>query len=326
MSTKNAKKVRFFLSSLLALLLICLSLTACTPIDGGDDDGEPVILTSTFPVYDWARNILDGVPVRLELLNTKGGDMHGYDPSYADIVRMKSATLFICIGGESEKWTEDVFTSADNRVLSLMGTPDLKLIETDSVGDDEHHDDDCSHSHDEHIWLSLRSAVTCVGAMARELIALLPEYKDAIEAGCENYVSKLVSLDGEFESAVNASDTKSVIFADRYPFVYMMHDYGIKCTSAFGGCSTDTNASFESIVSLAKALNEQTVDVLLVCDGSDKSIANSVISASQKKNAEILILDSMQSIGSEYESADYISIMQQNLSVLGSALGSSGTN
>ncbi len=325
MSRKKTKALSSSLSLLLSVLMLVLTLTACTPVEDGGDGGEFVIVTTIFPVYDWVRNIVDEIPVKVELLNTSGGDMHSYDPSYADIVKMKRASLFICIGGESEKWIEDVFASADDKLLPLMDAPGVTLIENEGESDGGSHDEDCSHGHDEHIWLSLRSAMASVKEIANRLMTLLPEHKEAIAEGCEAYTARLAELDGKYESMVKSSQRGEVIFADRYPFVYMMHDYGIECISAFGGCSTDTNASFDAIVSLAKSLNEKTVDALLVCENSDGKVARAVIDASQKKNTKVLVLDSMQSIGSDYESADYISIMQLNLSVLSSALGSVGT-
>lgn len=313
----------------LALAVIMLPLLGgCTPSED-DESGEHSLLVTTtiFPVYDWTRTLLEGTDVRVELLLSDGGDMHGYDPSYSDIIKMKSSFLFICIGGESESWTEDVFEGEEEKMLRLIETEGITLLEANANHEHDHeheHGESCTHNYDEHIWLSPRSAMLCVGRIKDALIELVPNERGKIEESFERYTNELVELDRGFTAFGETYGECGIIFADRYPFIYLSEDYGIECVSAFGGCSTDTNASFDVIVTLAKALNANSQAVLFTTESSDGSIASSVINASERKDARVLALDSMQSIkrADIDRGEDYISIMKSNLAVLLSAFGS----
>ena len=77
------------------------------------------------------------------------------------------------------------------------------------------------------------------------------------------------------------------------------------------------------MASLAKKLDELSLSYVLVLESSDKRLAETVISSSATKSAEILVIDSMQSI-TEKDVADgvtYLSIMESNAAVIATALG-----
>ena len=61
----------------------------------------------------------------------------------------------------------------------------------------------------------------------------------------------------------------------------------------------------------------------MVIDGSDRSIAKTILESAKRKDVEILELDSIQSVSWEdvQSGASYIEIMKANLEVLKKALG-----
>ena len=113
-----------------------------------------------------------------------------------------------------------------------------------------------------------------------------------------------------------------LLFGDRFPFRYLTDDYEIPCYAAFAGCSAETEASFDTIIFLAQKLDENDLQAVLAIDGSDQSLARTIIQASSKKDRKILVLNSMQGItGKDVEKgASYLSLMEQNLDVLKEAM------
>ena len=68
------------------------------------------IVCTTFPQYDWVRQILGAHAdvVELTLMLDNGIDLHNYQPTAADIAKISSSDLFIYVGGESDGWVNDV--------------------------------------------------------------------------------------------------------------------------------------------------------------------------------------------------------------------------
>lgn len=183
------------------------------------------------------------------------------------------------------------------------------------------------HSHDEaeldeHVWLSLRHAQTLTTYIADKLGEVDPENSAVYTANANTYNGKLSALDAEYQSVVDSASIKTLLFADRFPFRYLVDDYNLDYYAAFSGCSAETEASFETIVFLATKINELRLENILVIESSDKSIAETVSENTNDKNQQILVLDSIQSVTSSgiASGATYLSAMESNLAVLEEAL------
>ena len=175
---------------------------------------------------------------------------------------------------------------------------------------------------DEHIWLSLRNAEVCTQAIADQLKKLDPSNKTEYEDNEAAYKEELTGLDKEYQDTVEHAKRKTLLFADRFPFRYLADDYGLKYYAAFKGCSAETEASFKTITFLANKVDEKNLPYIMTIEGSDHKIAKSVISNTKKKTQQILTMDSMQSTTAQdvKDGKSYLSVMEENLSVLQKAL------
>jgi len=194
-------------------------------------------------------------------------------------------------------------------------------------GEEHDHEDGEEHEHegheyDEHVWLSLRNASVLVNEISASLQYIDPENAETYKKNAEEYTAKLKTLDSEYEEAVSQASCKTVLFGDRFPFRYMTDDYGLEYYAAFAGCSAESEASFETVVFLAKKVDELDLHTVLTIEGKDKSIAETIVDNTQNKDQQILTLDSMQSVTSSdvANGATYLSIMESNLEVLKEAL------
>ncbi len=198
-----------------------------------------------------------------------------------------------------------------------------------SLSVDEILDELMGHSHDheeesdEHVWLSLRNAEALCKAISAALQEIDPDNKDAYASNTSAYIKKLSALDNEYKKAVNAATYKTVLFGDRFPFRYLVDDYGLDYYAAFVGCSAETEASFETISFLAKKVDELNLPCVLTIEGAQHKIAETIVKNTTAKNQKVLTMDSMQSTTSKdvANGTTYLSVMEQNLSVLKEALG-----
>ena len=312
-------------------------LSACS---GSQKNSEKIkIVTTVFSEYDWTMNVLGDQKDNAEvaLLLDSGADLHSYQPTVADIAKIATCDLFIYVGGESDEWVDDALKNATNPnmiVINLLETLGDKAKEEEIVegmeGEEHDHDEGEEHDdeeeeteYDEHVWLSLKNAVIFVNEIASALGKIDKDNASAYESNAKDYIGKLSALDNQYEQAVAAATTKTVLFGDRFPFRYLVDDYEISYYAAFVGCSAETEASFETIVFLAGKVDELGLTAILKIESSDGSIAQTIKENTTAKNQKILTMDSLQSATKKEYAAGrtYLKVMQDNLAVLTEALG-----
>ena len=262
------------------------------------------------------------------MLLDSGVDLHSYQPTVDDIVKISNCDLFLYVGGESDGWVDDALKNAPNkerkviRLLDVLGDS-AKAEETVEGMQEEEHDHEEEAEYDEHIWLSLKNAQVLVAAISEALQESDPARKDTYAANAAAYAEKLSALDGEYRAAVDSGKYKTLLFGDRFPFRYLADDYGLDYYAAFPGCSAETEASFETISFLAKKADELKLPCVLTIEGTQHKIAETVVQNTAQKNQQILTMDSMQAVTANDAASgvSYLSVMEKNLSVLKKALG-----
>lgn len=331
-----------------ALLVAAGMFTGCGASEKPTAQGDKLkIVTTIFPEYDWTREILGDQSERAEvtMLLDNGVDLHSYQPTADDLIKIAECDLFIYVGGESDGWVESALASTSNpdrAVINLIDTlgDSVKLEEVvEGMQETEHdHEEDEEHAHDadeehtnadeqeaetdEHVWLSLRNAQAVCQKIAEKLGEIDPEHEQAYTDNALAYIDQLVALDAKYQAAVDAANKKTLVFGGRFPFRYLTEDYGLNYYAAFVGCSAETEASFETIRFLAEKTDALGLSHVLTIENPNHKIAETVVANTSGKNQQVLSMDSMQSVTSKdvAAGATYLSIMEHNLEVLTQAL------
>lgn len=317
-------------------------------IEKGNSNKISIVCT-TFPQYDWVKNILGEEAERFNvtLLLDNGVDMHSYQPAVKDIATAGSSNLFIYVGGESDTWVEDALKEAKNKdlkAINLMETLGNSVKEEEVVEGMQEERESLGHSHeksskekqeqtqkeshensqeingqkeaadeepeyDEHIWLSIRNAEIMVKNIEKAIEQFDSDNAKVYQNNAENYIKKLDTLDKQYANTIQNAKYKAILFGDRFPFRYMADDYDLKYYAAFAGCSAETMAGFETVTFLAKKADELRLPVILTIENSDGRIAEAVKSNTTKKNQKILAMNSLQSVTKE-QIADGITYLQ----------------
>ena len=314
---------------LLALLMLVGVLAGCGKQNDTNKTDKLSIVTTIFPEYDWVREILGDKADNAEItmLLDNGVDLHSYQPTADDIIKLSDCDLFVYVGGESDGWVEGALKSAankDRKVINLLEILGDSVKEEETVeGMQEEEEDHEEKEYDEHVWLSLKNAKTLVGAISAALQEIDPDNKDAYAANAEAYGQKLSALDAEYQKAVSAGTYRTLLFGDRFPFRYLVDDYGLSYYAAFAGCSAESEASFETVSFLSRKVDEGKLPCVLTIEGAQHKIAETIVQNTAGKNQKILTMDSMQSTTSQdvANGTTYLSLMEKNLDVLKEALG-----
>lgn len=336
------------LSVFTALSLTAGCVTACSTNKAleAPENKNLQIVTTIFPEYDWVMNILGNNPANAEvtMLLDNGADLHSYQPTASDILKISTCDVFIYVGGESDEWVDDVLKEATNKdmvVINLMdelgsAVKEEEIIEGMEGHDHEHehnHDEDDEHDHDhhheegeieydEHVWLSLKNAAVLVASISEAIAKADSANAETYRANASAYIDKLNALDKEYSDMVSAAARNVLVFGDRFPFRYLTDDYGLVYYAAFVGCSAESEASFETIMFLAEKVDENSLPVVLTIEGKEHKIAETIISNTATKDQKILTLDSMQTttMADVKSGTTYISVMESNYEVLKEAL------
>lgn len=316
------------LSLLLTLLLVLALFSGCKIVK--NSDGKPTIVVTVFPIYDWVKNILGdrADQFRVKLLMENGSDLHSFNPGLADMQAIHTADVFVYVGGESDKWVPGALKDKTNdqmHILSLMDKLGSALREEEYVEGmvrEEEEDEADAVEYDEHIWLSLRNAETACSAICETLCLQDPEHARTYRANTEAYLAKLEALDGRYTAVVEAAPLHTLIFADRFPFRYLVEDYGLDYYAAYSGCSSEVGVSITTVPFLAGKVDEIGAKYVLCLEGGGSDLPGKVVSEAGSAGVGILNINSMQFVNRAAinEGATYLGIMEQNLDVLTKAL------
>ncbi len=343
------RRTSFFTNriKLCAVLIIIFATALCAGCNKATDDKISIVCTN-FALYDWTSQLLGEADAEVILLLDNGTDMHSFQPSAEELIQIADCDMLVHVGGESDAWLMDaleVNPKADRVVVNLMDVLEADLKEevyTEGMQAEHVHADGsvCSEEHDhdehmageaddavsegdfagmdEHVWLSLRMAIKSCEAIEEALCQVLSDDAERIRTNAEAYCGELSALDQKYVDMVaNNVTADMVIVADRFPFMYMMEDYGIEYYAAFPGCSTESEADFETVVFLAEKVQEYNADILLITESGTDTLANTVYE-NAGISGETAVLHSMQVVyNSDVEAgASYLGYMEANHEVL----------
>ena len=327
MKSKLLKLVAFFT---LAVMMVA-SVTGCAEANSAKSDKLQIVCT-IFPEYDWVKEIIgaDADWAEVSFLLDSGVDLHSYQPTSEDMAKISECDVFIYVGGESDGWVDDALAEATNKdmvVINLLESLGDSVKEEEIVegmeAEEEGEEEEEGPEYDEHVWLSLKNAQTLVSAISDKLSAADPDHKDTYKKNADAYNAKLAELDAAYADAVSGAAVKTLVFGDRFPFRYMVDDYGLKYYAAFVGCSAESEASFETVIFLAGKVDEEGISSVCKIESGDGKLAQTIIDNTKSKDQKVVTFDSLQStMKSDIDAGvTYLSVMEKNLAALKDALG-----
>lgn len=312
------------ISLVLCMVLLLGALPGCAQQPGIDlDDGKLHVVTTIFAPYDFSRAV-GGDDVSVTMLLKPGSEVHSYEPSPKDIIAIRSADVFLYVGGESDAWVRDVLEGVDNpnlRTVTLMDCVEAleeETVEGMQAGHEDHgHEDDTEY--DEHVWTSPRNAARICEKLADTFAAADPAHADAYAQRCGDYVEQLDALDAEFKRIVENAERKTIVFADRFPLLYFADAYGLTYFAAYPGCADAAEPSAATVAFLIDKVEAEQIPAVFCIELSNQKLADTVCEATGAKKLQFSSCHNVTAAEFK-EGATYLSIMQQNAAALREAL------
>lgn len=291
-----------------------LSLCACSSESGysNSDSGKLKIISTVFPPYDLARQIA-GDNAEISILLPPGSEIHNYEPSAKDMIAIRNCDIFLYIGGENEQWAEKLINSNDTENVTAVKLIDY--VPTLSEDEDEHdHDHDHEHEHetDEHIWTSPKNAQLMLSAVYDAICKVDPSDKQTYTKNKDAYAKQLSDLDDAYRSAVDNAKNKTIVLADKFPFRYLAHEYGLEFSAAFAACSDESEPGVSTMIKLTKTIKENNIPAVYYLEFSSTKIADTLC---DEAGATKLMLHSCHNVSKQdiENNVSYVDLMKQNL-------------
>lgn len=294
----------------LTFFVLCLCFSACAEtLD---------VVATNFPCYDFARQVA-GEAAEVRMLIRPGTEVHAFEPAPSDILAIGDADLFVYVGGESDSWADDILESFDDAPNVVRVMDHVSLLEEEHYEGDghahHHHHEHGELALDEHIWTSPKNALQMLRAVEEALCQVSPENAGAFHQNADAYAEQIEALDAALENIVAEAKRHTLLVADRFPFLYMAHDYGLEYSAAFTSCASETEPSAKKLVELIEAIRADDIPVIYTIEMSTGSIARTL---SEETGAEIMELHSVQTVRqTEFDAGEsYVSLMRKNLAAI----------
>lgn len=277
------------------------------------------VVTTIFPYYDFARSVSKGT-CEVDMLLKPGSDVHSFEPTPSDILKIRNADLFIYNGGESDEWVDSILESlgdTDKPVVMKMTDYVKPLTEMDA----DHHAED---EEDEHIWTSLDNAKNLVSKISDEVSKLDSMNKSIYHRNGLDYIEKISKVQSEIENTVNSSESKKIVVGDRFPLLYFATEFSLDWECAFPGCSTETEPSLDRLSKLTDTIEKDKIKTILKLEMSENKVADTL---ADETNTKVRTFYSAESVSKEdfANNVTYVDLMERNNNALKEAL-SNDTN
>lgn len=305
---------------------LMMSLLGCAQVNTSAKSSENglSIVTTIFPPYDFARAITDG-KADVTMLIDPGAEVHTFDPTPDDIIKIQNADAFIYTGGENDAWVDQVLESmdtSDKTILRLMDA--VTPVEEETVEGmqsdhenaheedaDDHEEEEHEHEFDEHIWTSPKNAINMINYITEALENVDSANARVYAQNAADYTAQIQLVDEQIHAIVDASKTNLLVVADRFPFRYLADEFSLDYRAAFSGCSSESDVSAGTLAYLIDTVKENEIKHIYYIEFSNQAVAKAV---GEQTGAELLLLHSCHNVTKEDFEAGvtYLSLMQSN--------------
>ena len=310
------------LSALVCACTLSLSLlTGCgtQPADTAGSDGRLRVLTSFYPMYDFACKI-GGDCIDVTNMVPSGTEPHDWEPSTNDLKNLEKADVFIYNGADMEPWADDLLVSRSDTLHVVEASENVELRTTDGEHEHAHEHEGADHHHgdfDPHVWLDPENAKIEMEAIRDALCAADPENSTVFQSNYEKYAAELDALDAEFREKLASLPSRTIVVAHE-AFGYLCDAYGLTQVG-IEGLSPDSEPDPGRMAEVIDFVREHSISTIFFEELVSPKVAEAIAS---ETGAQAKMLSPLEGLSDEQAAAgaDYFSVMHDNLAALMEAL------
>jgi len=303
----------------LLLLSLALLLAGCQDqphITTASDNTKLQVVTTLFPIYDFARSIAGDNAV-VTLLLPPGVEAHAFEPRPEDAVKTAKAGLFIYTNRLMEPWAEKFVSGLGSSTITIVDASKGIALSPAGHGHEDHH----QHEHaalDPHIWLDPANAKTMVATIAAAMAAKDPAHGASYRANAAALQQQMTQLDADYRAGLGACRTRTLLHGGHYAFGYLAKRYGLQYEAAVS-VNADAEPTATQMASLVQQIRTSGVHYIfseeLVSPRLTETIAH-------EAGVKVLALHNLHDMSKEDFRAgvSYLTLMRRNLANLKTGL------
>ncbi len=315
-----------FLFSILATTLL---IAACSDSTPTESKSEPLhhIYTTVYPLQ-FLTEELAGDLVRVESIYPAGTDEHSFEPTQKDMMKLAEADDVFYIGHHLESFIPKAKKSLQNEEVTFHAIGEMidksLLLESGAHHHDEHdgHDEHDSHGHahgdiDPHLWITPKLGQQLATNIHAQLLTLLPNDKETLDANLKRVVKQLDTLDQQYKEMSQQAQSKT-FFVSHAAFGYLAHDYNLEQV-AIAGINSQSEPSQKQLAELVALAKEKNIQYIFF----EQNVSSKLTEVIQKEiGAQPLRLHNLGVLTDEdlKNGDNYFSLMEQNVEALREAL------
>ena len=262
------------------VLLVLISLFIFASCSNNDKKGISVIATN-YVGYDFAKNICKDTDTNVSMLLEPGAEIHGYEPSTKDIIKILNCDVFIYVGGESDvEWVEksilpQIKTDKTQIVSMFDALSEDDLYEEEEFEDEEHEHEE-EEGYDEHVWNDYNNAKLIFNSIRDSIIKADLKNEAKYKENALNYYNAITEEQNKLSTLLKDKQDKYMLVADRFPLLYFVKEYDFVFDAALSGCSTAKETSANTLIRLRNNVEFKRLKYIFVIELSTQSIAKAL--------------------------------------------------
>jgi zinc transport system substrate-binding protein len=297
-------KKQLSITALLCILLFCA--VSCRQQDKQVNQKKSLtVVTSLFPLYDFAKNIgKDKADVRLLL--PPGVEPHSFEPKPADVLRIQDADIFIYTDAAMEPWVTKILQSIENKnLLVVEAGKGISLMKETSDESVEH------GGTDPHIWLDFANAQHMVDTICEGFCAKDPANKMFYADNARTYNKQLSALDTRYKTTLSHCKYSDFVHGGHFAFGYLAKRYNLHYVAAYG-FSPDSEPTPRRLYDLIEMIKQKGIKYIFYEELLSPRVAETI---AKETGATLLKLSPAHNLTKKEfaQGVSFISIMEQNL-------------
>lgn len=266
------------------------------------DDETTKIVTSFYPMYIIAENLVEGVQ-NVELVNMADvnvGCLHDYTLTTEDMKKIENADIFIQNGLGMEKFIDKVVSS--NRDLYVIdSSKDVKNLISDE------------NETNPHIWTSLDNYIMQVKNISEGLQEKDVTNAEDYKKNAEKYIGELEEIKENYLTKLNRIEGKKAIILNE-AFEYMGQELNMD-TTTIKTDHEESTLSAEMLKGVIEKVKNENIEIIIIDKNDNKSNAETI---ANETGAEIYELNS--GLTGTLEKDAYIKAVEENFDTLMTSL------
>ncbi|MFC7142048.1 metal ABC transporter substrate-binding protein [Halosimplex aquaticum] len=241
--------------------------TAGSDGSGGGSEGDgPVVVASFFSFYDFARNVAEGTPIRVENLVPTGLHGHGWQPNASVTQDIIEADAFLHVGPGFQPWADRAIqTLKDDGVDTQLinAREGVELVDLAASLDPDEEGVGRQKGKDPHFWLDPHRAKTSVDNIVEGLVDLAPDHEDALRENAETYKTETIDrIDADYRAIFDAAERDVVQLAAHNAFQYIGVRYGVRMRPLVTNLAASGDVAPADIARAKKVIEENDIEYI----------------------------------------------------------------